>query len=352
MSDIEALVSDCITIEELFDQKGIPVIRGTLLMDSEQAFKTIASRLKLLNLLPILREKNEKVELQIRKISEQKITKTWVNFVLLAATILTTILAGSFLSGVNPFSNLKDLVLGIPFSFALLLILGSHELGHYFACKRRGIRATLPYFIPVPPPIFPLGTFGAVIRIKAPIQDKKGLIEVGAAGPIIGFILAIPVAIVGLRLSNFQIIVQETSQMFLLGNSLIFWTLTKLFASPPPGYDLSLHPVAFAGWVGMFITALNLIPVGQLDGGHISYALLGKKSKFIAWPLIGIMVFLGIYWAGWIFWAMLILLFIGIKHPPPLNDITPLDTPHKIIGYISLFIFIIAFVPVPFQIPR
>ena len=137
----------------------------------------------------------------------------------------------------------------------------------------------------------------------------------------------------------------------LLGNSLIFWALSELFTNIPVGYDLSLHPVAFAGWVGMLITALNLIPIGQLDGGHISYALLGKKAKFIAWPLIGIMVFLGTYWMGWIVWTIFILVLIGIKHPPPLDDVTPLDTPHKIIGYISLFIFIIAFVPVPFKIP-
>jgi len=350
MNDLTALVSDCITIEELFERKGTPVIRGTLLMSSDRAFKTLTSRLKPLHLFPILREKNEKVELQIREILEQKTRKPWINFVLFATTILTTILAGSFLSGANPFSNPKNLILGVPFSLALLLILGSHELGHYFACKSRGIQATLPYFIPVPPPIFPLGTFGAIIRIKAHIQDKKGLIEVGAAGPIIGFIFAVPIAILGLLLSSFQPIIPETPQILILGNSLIFWALTELFTNPPTGYGLSLHPIAFAGWVGMFITALNLLPVGQLDGGHISYALLGKKSKFVAWPLIGIMAILGIYWLGWLVWAMLILLLLGIKHPPPLDDITPLDKTHKIIGYLSLFIFIITFVPVPFQI--
>ncbi len=349
--DIEALVSDCIAIEEHIEDKGIPVIRGTLLIDSEQAFKIIAERLKPFNLTPLLIKKNKKVEFRIREVPKQKPSKSWINLVLFIATIFTTIVAGSFLAGANPFNIPKDLLLGIPFSIALLLIIGSHELGHYFACKRRGIRATLPYFLPAPPP-FPIGTFGAIIKIKAPIQDKKGLIEVGAAGPIIGFILAIPITIIGLQLSSIQPTIAEAmTNRILLGNSLMFWALSELFTNVPVGYDLSLHPVAFAGWVGMLITALNLIPIGQLDGGHISYALLGKKAKFIAWPFIGLMVFLGTYWMGWIIWAIFILVLIGIKHPPPLDDVTPLDTPHKIMGYVSLFIFTIAFTPVPFKIP-
>jgi len=290
-----------------------------------------------------------KIELRIGRISKTKEEKRWVNFVLLLATIITTIFAGSFLAGANPFKNPRTLLSGIPFSFTLLLILGSHELGHYFACRRRGISSTLPYFIPVPPPIFPLGTFGAIIRIKAPILDKKGLVEVGAAGPIAGFILAIPVTIVGLRLSKFVPLSQIEGQIF-LGNSLLFWALAKLFTSlPPVGFDLSLSPVAFSGWVGMFVTALNLLPLGQLDGGHVSYALFGNKVKFIAWPMIGMMLVLGIYWPGWWMWAVLIVVLLGLKHPPPLDDITPLDLRHKIIGWIALLIFALTFIPVPFR---
>ncbi|MCK4353026.1 site-2 protease family protein [candidate division WOR-3 bacterium] len=350
MDDIESLVSDCISIEESSYQKGVPVIRGTLLMDSEVAFKTIRERLKELGLFPVLRKSDDKIELKIGKTPIIKEEKKWVNLLLLIATIFTTILAGSFLSGKNPFKNPSTLISGIPFSFTLLLILGSHELGHYFACKFRGIKATLPYFLPVPPPILPLGTFGAVIRIKSPISNKKELVEVGAAGPIIGFILAIPITIIGLRLSKIMLITPGEGQIF-LGNSLLFYLLSKLFvAPPPPGYDLALHPVAFSGWVGMFITALNLLPLGQLDGGHIAYALLGKNTKFIAWPLIGIMIGLGIYWQGWLLWVILIVIVLKLKHPPPLNDVTPLDLQHKIIGLIALLIFILTFIPVPISI--
>ncbi|MDI6839978.1 MAG: site-2 protease family protein [bacterium] len=350
MDDIESLVSDCINVEEHSYRNGIPVICGTLLIEAEQAFKLISDRLKGFNLLPVFRKKEGKIELRIVELPKIREEKRWVNLVLLIATVITTVFAGSFLSGVNPFENLKYISYGIPFSFTLLLILGSHELGHYFACRHRNISATLPYFIPVPPPIFPLGTFGAIIRIKAPISDKKGLVEVGAAGPVTGFIMAIPITIIGLKLSKFIPASQIKGAIF-LGNSLLFWTLTKLFASHPPiGYELSLHPIAFSGWVGMFVTAINLLPLGQLDGGHISYALLGERVKFIPWIMIGLMLALGIYWPGWWMWSILILVIIGIKHPPPLNSITQLDLQHRIIGVIALFIFVITFIPVPFRV--
>lgn len=361
IDNLSAIVTDCIEVQEILYQDDKPLIRGTLLVEPSQAFETIAERLKPFNLIPILRvpyrgshavggDYPQKVELLIRRLPEIKRPKSWLNWALLGTTICTTVVAGTFLAGADPFVGAKNLIKGIPFSFTLLLILGSHELGHYFACKLQGIQATLPYFIPVPPPFFPLGTFGAIIRINAPIRDKKGLLKVGAAGPIIGFIMAIPIVIIGLKLSKFELLAPGKEHL-LLGNSIIFWGLTKLFTQlPPPGYDLSLHPVAFAGWVGLFVTAINLLPIGQLDGGHISYALFGSKSRFIGLPFVVAMVILGLNWPGWLFWAILILIFIGVRHPPPLNDISPLDSSHKIIGAISLLIFIITFVPTPFKL--
>ena len=379
IDNLEALVSDCIQVDELFYQDGFPIIRGRLLMEASKVFEIICERLKPFNLIPILRilrsprrmrgarddirdkdgkscqcgepRQSGEVELQVRAFFQSQPTRVWLNCVLLLVTICSTILAGSFLAGVDPFIDIKNLLKGIPFSITLLLILGAHEFGHYFACKLQGIQATLPYFIPAPPPIFPLGTFGAVIRIKSPIKDKKSLVKIGAMGPIIGFCVAIPIVIIGLKLSKFALL-SPTSEHIFLGNSIVFWALTNLFTnSPPIGYDLSLHPVAFAGWVGMFVTAINLLPVGQLDGGHISYALLGNNFKFITFPIIGIMILCGLFfWPGWLFWAILIVAFIGLRHPPPLNDITPLDRQHKFIGIGSMFIFIITFVPIPFKV--
>ena len=233
------------------------------------------------------------------------------------------------------------------------MILAAHELGHYFACKSNGIKATLPYFIPMPPPFFLLGTFGAVIRINSPIPNKSSLIKIGAAGPIAGFIVALPIVIIGIKLSRYELL-STLKGGLTLGNSIIFLGLTKLFAPPLPGigYDLALHPIAFAGWVGMFVTAMNLLPVGQLDGGHINYAALGSKARLVSLPFIAIMAVLGIYWPGWLVWALLNVIIIGIRHPPVLNDITGLSKAEKYTALICLIIFILTFVPIPFSMIR
>jgi len=360
ISQIESLVSDCIRIDRHETTLRFLIFYGTLLRESKEAFETIKDRLKPLELVPFLRKSGEGVELRVASLRKVARGKPIINFVLFLTTILTTTLAGSILAKGNLPLNLGELLLGIPFSFTLLLILGSHELGHYFACKRLGIEATLPFFIPVPPP-FLLGTFGAVIRIKSPIEDKRGLVEVGAAGPIIGFIIAIPITIIGLKLSSLVPVAEVAGKagIFTLGDSLIFSLLTKAFVKIPPGdYTLLLHPVAFSGWVGLFITALNLLPVSQLDGGHIAYALFGKLHSRIGLGTVGILLILGIVgiyaprggWVGFLIWVIVISLIIGIRHPPPLNDITPLDIKHKIIGWISIFILVLTFVPVPFRI--
>lgn len=272
--------------------------------------------------------------------------KPTINIGLFIITIFTTILAGTVLSGKDPFHNLRNLIYGIPFSFTLLLILGSHEFGHYFACKRLGIKATLPFFIPAP---FLLGTFGAVIKIKSPIPDRKGLMEVGAAGPLMGLIFAIPATIIGIKLSSTGLVTKEPG-MISMGNSLLFWFLTKIsIQTPAPGYDILLHPVAFAGWVGLFITSMNLLPIGQLDGGHISYSLFGRAHKVIGIIMVGLMIILGIKWPGWFMWALLVTL-LGIKHPPPLNDTETIDTKHRMIGILSFCVFIITFIPCPIKV--
>lgn len=354
-------IKDLISIREISQEGEAITIHGTLLQNADKAFSAIGERLKPLNLMPILRKTRKQLNEEACLIVELKIlpiplippqNKVWLNWVLLFATLITTIFAGTFLSGIDPyqvnlFKKPKLLIYGIPFSLSLLFVLGSHEFGHYFACRANGILATFPYFIPSPIP--PLGTFGAVIRIKSPLQDKNRLIEVGASGPICGFIAAVLISIIGLKLSQIVPIAQQNGNLA-IGNSLVFWVLSKLFTHLPQGYDVLLNPIAFAGWVGMFVTALNLLPIGQLDGGHITYAFLEERAKFIAWPVIVFLLSLGIFWQGWLVWAVLIVFLMRLKHPPPLNNVSPMSLQHKIIGILALIIFVLTFIPVPFKI--
>jgi membrane-associated protease RseP (regulator of RpoE activity) len=269
-----------------------------------------------------------------------------LNIILFIATVCTTLIVGAFNQGGNPFANFADIFLGIPFSFSLLLILTGHELGHYFTSRHYGVSVTLPYFLPIPHPL--IGTMGAFIRIKSILPDRRALIRIGAAGPIIGFILAIPITIIGISLSKVANI--SGSGGLPLGSSLLFKLLAYLLhPNIPQGYDLVLHPMAFAGWLGFLVTALNLLPLGQLDGGHIAYAIFGKYRKYVTIGTIVILAIFGIYWPGWFFWILLIV-FFGLRHPKSQNEIMPLRTLDKVFAGLALIVFILAFIPIPFPI--
>lgn len=227
-----------------------------------------------------------------------------------------------------------------------MFILLSHELSHYFAARLHHTSATLPYFIPAPSLI---GTFGAFIKMTSPLRTRRSLIDIGASGPVAGFVVSLLASIVGLSLSK----VIETSSAsggLMLGDSLLFSALSGVVLGvPPEGKDILLHPVAFAGWIGFFVTSLNLIPIGQLDGGHIAYALLGERHKRLSIALVAVLVLLAVfYWEGWALWEALMLL-LGIKHPP-VYEWEPLDPARKLVGAVSLFIFIITFIPLPFSV--
>lgn len=271
--------------------------------------------------------------------------RRWVNLVLFLATVLTTLLVGAFQMGKNPFVNPLDLYHGIPFSLSILLILGSHELGHYFTARRLGVDATLPYFLPVPHPM--TGTMGAFIKMRSAVPNKGALVRVGVAGPLVGFIVAVPVTIVGLYLSE-TVSLAGAEGGIQLGSSLLFGFLSWLrFGSLPEGVDVMLHPVAFAGWLGFFVTALNLLPAGQLDGGHIVYAVAGRYRKVLNWVVIGALLLMGFFWLGWPFWAVLIALF-GLRHPRPLDSITPMSRTEKALAVVGLVILVLTFMPAPF----
>ena len=250
---------------------------------------------------------------------------------LLAATLVTTYLSGGFL-----------------FSVSLMLILGAHAFGHYWASRRNGVRSTLPYFIPAPP-VFIAGTFGAFIQIKQVIPNRRVLMEIGSAGPIAGFIVALPTLIVGLSLSQVSPVLGIEGVNF--GSSLILNICAELVLGvnpQSPNLNIHLHPIAFAGWIGMFVTALNLIPIGQLDGGHIIFALFPDKHSLLGRIFYVLLFPLGYFWMGWLFWAVMIAL-VGFKTAPLADEMGELDTRHKVLGVVSSVIFLLTFIPVPFS---
>jgi membrane-associated protease RseP (regulator of RpoE activity) len=283
--------------------------------------------------------------------------RLWLHLGLLLATIVTTIIAGALQQGVNPLETPGLLYRGIPFSFTLLLILGAHEMGHYLVSRGHHLDVTLPYFIPAPPILYIpflgwvphiIGTFGAFIRIRSPIRDKRALLDVGCAGPLTGVLVAVPVILLGLKLSTVTVI-GGGGDGLTLGEPLLFKFLTWLALGPlTPEQNVVLHPVAFAGWIGLLVTALNLIPVGQMDGGHVAYALFPEYHRMISLAGLGLLVICGlVFWQGWLMWAAL-LFFLGWRHPPPYQFWVPLDRRRRVLGVITIAVFVLTFSPAPF----
>jgi membrane-associated protease RseP (regulator of RpoE activity) len=274
----------------------------------------------------------------------------FLHFLLFILTLFSTLIAGAMQTGIDILKEPGKIYKGLPFALTLMTILLGHEFSHYFASRKHNTKATLPYFIPAPPLISIIGTFGAFIKMKSPIVTRKALIDIGASGPIVGFIISVIVSIVGLSLSK-VVAIRETEGALRLGDSLLFSFLSNISLNYQTGsQDILLHPVAFAGWIGLFVTSLNLIPVGQLDGGHIAYALLGEKHVYLSKLLVLVMVPLGLLlWAGWAIWAVL-LLILGLRHPPVLYREASLDPKRRFIGWLALVIFVLTFIPVPFKI--
>lgn len=281
----------------------------------------------------------------------------FVPLILFVLTIITTLIAGALQQGVNPLANPEKIYLGLPFSLTLMSILLTHEMGHYLTSKMHGVDATLPFFIPAPPIPFIIGTLGAFIKMRSPIMNRKALVDIGASGPLAGFVVSIVATYIGLQMS--QIVPGVITGGFNFGSSLIFNGIAYLaLGSIASSQDITivLHPIAFAGWIGFFVTSLNLLPIGQLDGGHITYAVLGKKHYLISFIMTSILVVFGILgilgifgWSGWLMWGILVS-FIGLRHPPIMDYDSHLDMKRKIIGWLSLLVFILTFIPLPFSI--
>ena len=270
-----------------------------------------------------------------------------LHLLLLAMTALTTTMAGARMAGVAP-TSLWSLAAGLPFSVTLLAILVTHEAGHYVMCRRHGIAASLPYVLPAPP-IFLLGTFGAVIRIRSRFPNRRALFDMGAAGPWAGFVVALVAMVVGLRLSSVDASL-PAGPVVMLGDSLLTSFLARVVLHAPPD-TVMLHPVAFAAWAGLLVTSLNLLPAGQLDGGHVLYAARGRRAVLLPLLLVTVLVWLAVTGSPfWILWSVIAAAMLFLGHPPTMNDGQPLDRWRQVGAVLSLVLFLVTFVPQPIRI--
>ncbi|MFC2015769.1 site-2 protease family protein [Chloroflexota bacterium] len=388
---LETAVADLFTVHDttlgIPEQPAAIRFRGELRIAAHRAYEQISLRIRELDYTPMLRHDPESgmdVLLMVPGVRPQAIqSRLWVNALLFVLTILSTLFVGASWSDLVPPDAdlawvLTHLWVGWPFALSLMVILTGHELGHYFAGRHYKVPVSLPYFIPFPLP--PLGTMGAFIQMKGQVSNRRQMLTVGAAGPLVGFVLAVPILILGLYLSEVQPMAppEPGSMVFLEGNSILYLLLKlAVFGQVLPGsgavtnlsmavqemasallgtfslnsgYDVFIHPVALAGWAGLLVTALNLLPVGQLDGGHVVYSLVGERAKRLTWPVIGFLLLMGVlFWQGWLLWAGLVFVF-GQSHPAPLDEVTRLDTSRKLVAVAVLLVLILTFSLLPMQV--
>ena len=331
--------------------------RGALQQPSDRAYAAIGPRFKAAGYTALLyHDQTQDVVQALKGVEQGRPGRVWVNLLLLALTIVTTLMAGALVAGVRVaslevFARQPDLLLaGLPFASALLLILGVHEMGHYVAGKAHRAVVTLPYFIPLPPfGALPLGTLGAFIQLRSPIRHRRALFDIGLAGPAAGLVVAVAVFAVGVALSQPVLAASGSST---LGRSLFTTAVIGLMhpVAVRPGMALEINPLLLAGWLGLFVTVINLLPIGQLDGGHILYAAIGRNARLIGLGTIGVLLTVGYLTVSptWILWGLLGL-FFGVRHAPTLDDITPLDPARRLLAVATLIVFALIFVPVPFR---
>ena len=327
---------------------GVPVVEGVALVPRERVFQELERVLAPFGISPLVESLGgdkvrvialpAAVDAQLRKRSS-----IWVNVGLLIATVFTTVWAGAMHQGVNLLGNPGAFAIGLPYALTLLTILGIHELGHYFMGKYHGVDVTPPYFIPAPTG---LGTFGAFIQIKSLIKTRWAVFDIGIAGPLAGLVVALPLLYIGLQQ---PVPISEAGAPAVPSTASL---LLALVARAALGGDLAqiavpLSPVAYAAWIGIFITALNLVPVGQLDGGHVAYALFGRKhARTISAVTVVGMVIVGLLASPTLLmWALLITLVAGFSHMPALDDLTPPDVKRYALGALSLVIFLLIVLP-------
>jgi Zn-dependent protease len=360
--------------------------RGRLVSeDSEAAYDALSAWLKPFNITPLFRRDGERHAIfLIRGMAAPKPSNPWINLILFVLTLMSVLLTGALYGLQDPLPTglipaaLALIQRGWPFAVSMLAILAAHEFGHYLAGRYHGLHVTLPYFIPFP--FSPFGTMGAFINMKGIPKNRRVLMDVGIAGPLAGLVIALPVLFIGLKISNVELLplvapagaavqMEGNSLLYLLVKFLVFgrllpepvayqlppilhWVAFFFSGRPSPlgGMDVMLSPVAWAGWAGLLVTGLNLLPAGQLDGGHIVYVLMGEKVIRRLYPFVILSaLLLGIFWSGWWLWALL-LYFLGRAYAQPLDQITPLDPVRKALGVLAIVVFLLTFVPVPLRI--
>jgi membrane-associated protease RseP (regulator of RpoE activity) len=363
--------------------------RGTLRVESTQAYDQLSASLRPYNITPLFRiEEGRQTILLIRGVISVRPSKTWINLVLFLLTLFSVLFTGTEYAydGVRPTdiveyikTLLMNLDAGLPFAISLLGILGAHEFGHYLVARYHKTAGTLPYFLPFP--LSPFGTLGAFIQLKEPPKNNRVMLDIGIAGPLAGLVIAVPVLFIGLALSPVErlpLTAVPGIGFSLEGNSILYlaikyivhgqllpapltyhglsplryWFQYFFTGTPIPfgGHDVLLNSVAWAGWAGLLVTALNLIPAGQLDGGHIIGTFLNRKSFQRLLPVILIILgILGLFWSGWWLWLVM-LVFLGNTRAEPLDQITQLDKKRRILAVVGMIIFILVFTPVPLSI--
>jgi len=338
---------------------------GQLVQDADSAYEVLRRRFGALGYTPFLRKQggNEVVIAQ-QGVIVPRPAQVWINVFLFIATLLATLLTSAFnevgqmvvMPWMGPQAAVQAILVamlrrptliltGLPFSLTLMSILLAHEMGHYIVGRRYNAPVSLPYFIPMPI-VGLFGTLGAVIVQRAPFENRRSLFDIGIAGPLAGLAVALPLLVLGLATSQVGPIPPGA---IMEGNSILYLAIKYLIFGkilPSNGLDVSLNAVAWAAWGGLFVTSLNLLPIGQLDGGHILYALLGRRAWPIATGLVVLLVAMGFRWSGWFIWAFLALMF-GVRHPAPLNDLAPIGTRRTLIGIGIIVLFFLTFMPIP-----
>jgi hypothetical protein len=314
----------------------------------EANFDSLRKEMNDKKFIPFLSRAGGEYTITVVRKGERNRMGIWANVILLGITFVTTVLAGAFLwaayIGTSNWLTLEVFAMGaLFFAVPLMTILGVHELAHYLTAKRHGVAASLPFFIPSIPP---LGTFGAFISIRDPIPNRKALVDIGISGPLAGLVVAIPVFLFGMLLT-------QQSPHYITGGSgglagtmasMLSYFLSQFF---PISGNVIIHPLAFAGWVGLFVTAINLLPAGQLDGGHVARGLLGDNSRFLSYITVAALFMMGVFvYSGWLLFAVLIF-FLGLRHPAPLDDLSKLGGKRTVLGAIGIALLVVTFVPIP-----
>lgn len=367
--DLREIVTAIMTVDTINHvppaERGIVRITGQLTQDPEQAYAAIAPRFEALGYTPLFQESNNPDNVNVMAmpaLETQRESRLWLALLMFALTVASTIfVGGGTLQGF-------DWVAGLSFSASLMSILLAHELGHYLTARRLGVATSYPFFIPMP--ITLIGTMGAFISMKEPPPDRRALLAIAIAGPVAGLVVAIPVLFLGLTLSEvktFEAFEQEIATAaaaqgitdtediaFLMeGNSLVYYAAKLLVfgqSLPSATEDVDIHPVALAGWVGLLITGLNLMPAGQLDGGHLFYAWAGRRyARYVTLAVAGALALLGILWVGWFLWAGIIF-FLGQYRAPLRNELVPLDNRERAMAIGGIILFVLVFTPIPITI--